>query len=313
MAPMMALTGAVVIAAAATVGAPAVPRAVEHVAPAVVHQVKSLPVQLAAYNPFVPYAQPVGVIGYAVTTVFATQTAVVLPFFDGATETLTAAGVDARWAEQPALIARSLALPLAVAAQTALVGALEGTYVYGKFTPAEALSFFIDAVKAAFDGFVAAERALFGQQTSTARAVGAPTSVPDVSSTDVPDSESVLTLSTAQPDDSAATALKHTPSGAVGTNAPQQFDAVSDDEQRQPDAEITGESAMTETAEDETVANGPTFTFPTIKLPAWKAPTPKSSAPRKVRSAATSAISASKPQAGNGGASTSRSSGGGLG
>ncbi len=64
-APMVAFTGAVVIATATAVSAPPVQRAAENIAPAVVHEVKSLPVQLTAYNPFVPYAQPVGVVGYA--------------------------------------------------------------------------------------------------------------------------------------------------------------------------------------------------------------------------------------------------------
>lgn len=299
MAPMAALTGVVMVTTAATVSAPPVQRAIENVGPAVVHQVKTLPVQLTAYNPFAPYAQPVGVIGYALTTVFATQTAVTLPIFDGATETLTAAGLDPRWAEQPQLIARSLVLPLAVATQTALVGALEGTYIYGKFTPAEALSFFIDAVKAAFDGFVAAERALFGgQQASTADAVGVPTPGPDVSSTEIPDTESVLTLSTAQAGDSAPASLKPTASGAASTDAPQQA-AV----------ENTGEDAVTEAAEAEVEAEKPSFAFPTFKLPALKVPKPKSLTPRKVRSAATAGAPTSKPKADNDSGPTSRTAG----
>lgn len=290
LAPMVALSGAVVIATAAVVSAPPVQRAAENVAPAVVHQVKSLPVQLTAYNPFAPYAQPVGVIGYALTTVFATQTAVALPIFDGATETLTAAGLDPRWAEQPQLIARSLVLPLAVAAQTALVGALEGTYIYGKFTPAEALDFFISAVKTAIDGFIAAERALFGQQTVTAKASGASAAVPDASSTEIPDTASVVTLSTAQADVPAATELRHTASGPATT-----------DDQLPADSEIDGETAATETIE----AERPTFKLPTLTLPKLKLATPKFPAPRKARSSATSVTSASNPQADNGGAAAS--------
>lgn len=277
MAPMVALTGAVVIATAATVSAAPVQRAAENAVPAVVHQVKSLPVQLTAYNPFAPYAQPVGVIGYALTTVFATQTAVALPIFDGATETLTAAGLDPRWAEQPQLIARSLVLPLAVAAQTALVGALEGTYIYGKFTPAEALNFFIDAVKTAINGFIAAERALFGQQTATARVAEETTSVPEASSTELLDTASVVALSTAQPAGPAATEAKSNTS----------------------DAEIAGETAAAETTEAVTEAVRPAFTLPALRLPTLKLATPKFPAPKKARTGVTSVASASNPQADN--------------
>lgn len=292
MAPMVALTGAVVIATAATVSAPPVQRASENLVPAIAHEVKSLPVQLTAYNPFVPYAQPVGVIGYALTTVFATQTAVLLPVFDGATQTLTEAGFDPRWAQQPQLIARSLLLPVAVAAQTALVGNLEGTYVYGKFTPAEALNFFVNAVRTAIDGFVAAERALFNQGTLSAKVSEATATAPDVASTDVPDAASVVTLSTAQADASAATGLKQAESETVST----------DDQSPAVASEIAGETTAVETIEAVTaVPKKPTFKLPTIKLPKLKLPTLKLPTPKKATrpAATTSATSTSNSQLDN--------------
>lgn len=279
MAPMVALTGAVVIAAAAAVSAPPVQRAAENIAPAVVHEVKSLPVQLMAYNPFVPYAQPVGVVGYALTTVFATQTAVLLPTFDGATEALTAAGVDPRWAQQPQLIARSLVLPIAVAVQTALVGGLEGTYVYGKFTPAEALSFFVDAVKTAINGFVAAEKALFGQSTLAAKVSGTTAVAPEASSTELPDAASVVTVSTAQAGSSAAPGLKH----------PSADTTKKDDEQSLDDTpESTAETTALDATEAVTsVPKKPTFKLPALKLPKLKLPTLKFPTPKKTTRPAT--------------------------
>lgn len=285
---MVALTGAVVIASAATVTAPPVQRAAENIVPAVVHEVKSIPVQLTAYNPFVPYAQPVGVIGYALTTVFATQTAVLLPVFDGATQTLTEAGLDPRWAQQPQLIARSLVLPLAVAVQTALVGGLEGTYVYGKFTPAEALDFFINAVKTAIDGFVAAERALFSQATLSAKVSGLAASAPDVSSTDIPDKDAVVTLSTAQADAPAAVEPKHN-----------EAETVSNDQLQAGTSGVAGETTAAETTEAiTTVPKKPTFKLPTIKLPKLKLPTLKLPTPKKTTrpAATTSVTSASNSQ-----------------
>ncbi|MDZ7881808.1 MAG: hypothetical protein U5N53_02340 [Mycobacterium sp.] len=278
-APMVALTGAVVIATATVVSTPPVQRAAENIVPAVVHEVKSLPVQLAAYNPFVPYAQPVGVVGYALTTVFATQTALLLPTFDGATQALTEAGVDRRWAQQPQLIARSLVLPIAVAVQTALVGGLEGTYVYGKFTPAEALSFFVDAVKTALEGFVAAERALFGQSTLAPKVSGATAATPEVSSTELPDAASTVTLSTAQADGAAATPVTR----------PSVETAKGDDEQPQVVApETTGETTSLETSEAvASVLKKPTFTLPTLKLPKLKLPTLKFPTSKKTTRPAT--------------------------
>jgi hypothetical protein len=289
MAPMVALTGAVVVAAATAASAPPVQRAAENVGPAVVHQVRSIPVQLTGYNPFVPYAQPVGVIGYALTTVFATQTALLLPVFDGATQTLTEAGVDPRWAQQPQLIARSLLLPVAVAAQTALVGNLEGTYVYGKFTPAEALNFFVNAVKSAIDGWVAAKKVLFGQPALTAKAPGATELAPDVSSTEIPDTASVVTLSTAKAEAPAATGLKHTTAEAV----------TNDDQPPVDGSEIVGEATAIETIEAvTTVPKKPTFRLPTIKLPKLKLPAVKLSTPKKAtRPATTPSTSASDSQA----------------
>lgn len=282
---MVALTGAVVIATAATVSAPPLQRAAENIVPAVVHEVKSIPVQLTAYNPFVPYAQPVGVIGYAITTVFATQTALLLPVFDGATQTLTEAGLDPRWAQQPQLIARSLALPLAVAVQTALVGNLEGTYVYGKFTPAEALNFFVNAAKTAIDGFIAAEKALFGQPALTAKASGATGPAPDVSSTDIPDEASVVTLSTTQADAPAATGLKPTTADTVST----------DDQLQASTPEISGKATEAEAEAVTTVAKKPTFKLPTIKLPKLKLPTLKLPTPKKTTRPATTASGTSAP------------------
>lgn len=264
---MVAFTGAVVIATATAVSAPPVQRAAENIAPAVVHEVKSLPVQLTAYNPFVPYAQPVGVVGYALTTVFATQTALLLPTFDGATQALTEAGFDPRWAQQPQLIARSLVLPIAVAVQTALVGGLEGTYVYGKFTPAEALSFFVDAVKTAIEGFVAAEKALFGQSTLAPKVSGATAATPEVSSTELPDAASTVTLSTGQTDSAPATGLTHATADTTTND---------DDQAKAGGAEITGEAAVLDAPETTdavmSVPKKPTFKLPTLKLPKLKLP-----------------------------------------
>lgn len=297
-AAMVALTGAVAIATATAVSAPPVQRAAENIVPVVVHEVKSLPVQLAAYNPFVPYAQPVGLIGYALTTAFATQTALLLPVFDGATQTLTEAGLDPRWAQQPQLIARSLVLPIAVAVQTALVGGLEGTYVYGKFTPAEALSLFVDAVKTALEGFVAAEKALFGQSTLAPKVSGATAATPEVSSTELPDAASTVTLSTGQTDSAPATGLTHATADTT----------TNDDEQPQVVApETTGETTSLETPEAVTsVTKKPTFTLPTLKLPTLKFPTSK----KTTRPATiTSGTPAANVQADNGSVASSPKSG----
>ncbi len=268
---MVAFTGAVVIATATAVSAPPVQRAAENIAPAVVHEVKSLPVQLTAYNPFVPYAQPVGVVGYALTTVFATQTALLLPTFDGATQALTEAGFDPRWAQQPQLIARSLVLPIAVAVQTALVGGLEGTYVYGKFTPAEALSFFVDAVKTAIEGFVAAEKALFGQSTLAPKVSGATAATPEVSSTELPDAASTVTLSTGQTDSAPATGLTHATADTTTND---------DDQAAVLDAPETTDAVMS-------VPKKPTFKLPTLKLPKLKLPTLKFPTSKKTTRTAT--------------------------
>ncbi|CAN7665312.1 hypothetical protein [Mycolicibacterium frederiksbergense] len=303
---MVALTGAAVIATATAVSAPPVQRAAENVVPAVVHEVKSLPVQLTAYNPFVPYAQPVGVVGYALTTVFATQTALLLPTFDGATQALTEAGLDPRWAQQPQLIARSLLLPVAVAVQTALVGGLEGTYVYGKFTPAEALSFFVDAVKTALEGFVAAEKALFGQSTLAPKVSGATAATPEVSSTELPDAASTVTLSTGQTDSAPATGLTHATAGTTTND---------DDQAKAGGAEITGEAAVLEAPETTDVVTSvpkkPTFTFPTLKLPKLKLPTLKFPTPKKTTRPATttSGTSAANVQADNDSVASSPKSG----
>lgn len=303
---MVALTGAAVIATATAVSAPPVQRAAENVVPVVVHEVKSLPVQLTAYNPFVPYAQPVGVVGYALTTVFATQTALLLPTFDGATQALTEAGLDPRWAQQPQLIARSLLLPVAVAVQTALVGGLEGTYVYGKFTPAEALSFFVDAVKTALEGFVAAEKALFGQSTLAPKVSGATAATPEVSSTELPDAASTATLSTGRTDSAPATGLTHATAGATTND---------DDQAKAGGAEITGEAAVLEAPETTDVVTSvpkkPTFTFPALKLPKLKLPTLKFPTSKKTTRPATttSGTSAANVQADNDSVASSPKSG----
>ncbi len=305
-APMVAFTGAVVIATATAVSAPPVQRAAENIAPAVVHEVKSLPVQLTAYNPFVPYAQPVGVVGYALTAVFATQTALLLPTFDGATQTLTEAGLDPRWAQQPQLIARSLVLPIAVAVQTALVGGLEGTYVYGKFTPAEALSFFVDAVKTALEGFVAAERALFGQSTLAPKVSGATAATPEVSSTELPDAASTVTLSTGQTDSAPATGLTHATADTTTND---------DDPAKAGGPEITGEAAVLDAPETTDVVTSvpkkPTFKFPTLKLPKLKLPTLKFPTSKKTTRTATttSGAPAANVQADNDSGASSPKSG----
>lgn len=186
------------MATAVAVTPVAVQQAQEPAAPVVVREVKSLPVQLAAYNPFYPYAQPVGPLGFALTIPLATATAALVPAVQGVTDLLTNLQLDPRLAQQPMLLTQSLVIPVAVGLQTALTSALDGTYVYGRFTPVQAINFFIDRLRTAIDQTIAAERALFGLPA----VADTTSSTEDVASPDIVPEAKAVTLSTEQKDDS---------------------------------------------------------------------------------------------------------------
>lgn len=188
------------MAAAVAVGPVAVQQAAAPVESVVVHEVKSLPVQLTAYNPFYPYAQPVGPLGFALTIPLATATAALVPAVQGVTDLLTNLQLDPRLAQQPMLLTQSLVIPVAVGLQTALTSALDGTYVYGRFTPIQAINFFIDRLRTAIDQTIAAERALFGLPALAAPTADTTSSTEDVASPDIVPEAEAVTLSTEQED-----------------------------------------------------------------------------------------------------------------
>lgn len=271
MTPMVALTGAVAIAAAGAVGAPPALQGTEHITPAVVREVRSLPVELAAVNFFAPYyAMPAGLAGTAITVPLYVVTLAVDNVVKGTTQLLTNLNVDKRLAQQPVVLTHSLVFPIATGAQIALASGLDGTYVYGKFTPAQALNFFTNAVKAAIDGFIAAEKALF-----TPPAVTAKTATQDVASPAIAEVNRTVTLSTASAGVTPKTAPKH--SSATPTDASPELSTAA-----------TGDTEKAEFPASQTPAvKKPTWKRPTFKLPTLKLPTFKLPAPKKATTAGT--------------------------
>ncbi|MEN4477028.1 hypothetical protein [Mycolicibacterium cosmeticum] len=271
MTPMVALTGAVAIAAAGAVGAPPALQGTEHITPAVVREVTSLPVELAAVNFFAPYyAMPAGVAGTAITVPLYVATLAVDNVVKGTTQLLTNLNVDKRLAQQPVVLTHSLVFPIATGAQIALASGLDGTYVYGKFTPAQALSFFTNAVKAAIDGFVAAEKALFTPPALTAKTV-----TQDVASPAIAEVNRTVTLSTASAGVTPKTAPKH--SSATPTDASPELStaATGDTEKATGDTEKAESPASQTPAVKKPTWKRPTFKLPTLKLPTFKLPAPK--------------------------------------
>lgn len=275
---MVALTGAVAIAAAGAVAAPPALRATEHITPAVVREVKSLPVELAAVNFFAPYyAMPAGPAGTAITVPLYVVTLAVDNVVKGTTQLLTNLNVDKRLAQQPVVLTHSLVFPIATGAQIALASGLDGTYVYGKFTPAQALNFFTNAVKAAIDGFIAAEKALFTPPALTAK-----TAPQDVASPAIAEVNRTVTLSTASAGVTPKTAPKH--SAATPTDAaPEPSTAATGDTEK-----ATGDTEKAESSASQTpTVKKPTWKRPTFKLPTLKLPTFKLPAPKKATTAGT--------------------------
>ncbi len=284
---MVALTGAVAIAAAGAVAAPPALQAAEHVTPAVVREVKSLPVELAAVNFFAPYyAMPAGPAGTAITVPLYVVTLAVDNVAKGATQLLTNLNVDKRLAQQPVVLTHSLVFPIATGAQIALASGLDGTYVYGKFTPAQALNFFVNAVKAAVDGFVAAEKALFTQPSVTAK-----TAAPDVASPAIGEASRTVTLSTASAEVTPKAPRKHSAATPANAGPEPSTEATGDTEKATGDTE-KAESPVPATP----VVKKPTWKRPTFKLPTLKLPTFKLPAPKKTTTTADSDTTPSAPK-----------------
>lgn len=271
MTPMVALTGAVAIAAAGAVAAPPALQAAEHLTPAVVREVKSLPVELAAVNFFAPYyAMPAGLAGTAITVPLYVVTLAVDNVVKGTTQLLTNLNVDKRLAQQPVVLTHSLVFPIATGAQIALASGLDGTYVYGKFTPAQALNFFTNAVKAAIDGFIAAEKALFTPPALTAK-----TATQDVASPAIAEVNRTVTLSTASAGVTPKTAPKHVAATSTGAAPESSTAATGDTEKATGDTEKAEPPASQTPAVKKPTWKRPTFKLPTLKLPTFKLPAPK--------------------------------------
>ncbi|MCX2714160.1 hypothetical protein [Mycolicibacterium sp. J2] len=272
MTPMVALTGAVAIATAGALAAPPALQSAEHLAPAVVREVKSLPVELVASNFFAPYyAMPAGLAGTAITVPLFVVTFAVDNVVKGTTQLLTNLNVDKRLAQQPVVLTHSLLFPIATGAQIALASGLDGTYVYGKFTPAQALNFFVDAVKAAVDGFVAAEKALF-----TPPAMAAKPAINDVASPAIAEPGTTVTLSTASASVPAKVAPKHITTTPTAATPEQSTTPTADTEKATGDTEKAEPAAVADTpVVKKPTWKRPTFKLPTLKLPTFKLPTPK--------------------------------------
>lgn len=273
---MTAVAGAAAVATATVLSPVVVEKAVASPAPTVVRQVQSLQVQLAAYNPVYPYAQPTGPLGLVLTIPLAAATAVALPVVRGATQFLTALRLDPRLAQQPLVLTQSLVVPVAVGAQVALSGVLGGTYVYGRFTPVQALNFFIDSLKAAIEGTIAAERNLFGLPALTARTAGVESSTHDVGSTILVGEAKAVTLSVAAESNSQepTAPAETTQHGGPGQTITAETSTETVEDSRSLE---TSEPAA---APDKPTWKRPALTLPRLKVPTFKVPTLKIRAPR---------------------------------
>ncbi|MHA3019543.1 hypothetical protein ACXPWS_04640 [Mycobacterium sp. BMJ-28] len=291
LAPMVALTGAVAIATATVVSSPPAQLAAEKAVPAVVREVKSLPVQLTSgVNFFAPYyAMPAGAGGVLVTVPLYVVTLAVDNVVKGTTQLLTNLNIDKRLAQQPTVLTHSLVFPIATGAQIALSGLLGGTYIYGQFTPVQALNFLINSVKNAIDGFVAAEKALLGVPSLTAKSAGAESTIQDVGSPAIATSTPTVTLSTAQTD-IAPKPLRKQKTAEAGEAAPL------DDPNGSVDA--AGDTGKPDTpAADAGTVKKPAVKLPKLKLPTFKLPTLKLPTLKKSTAGATKPENASNPEA----------------
>ncbi|MGJ6122406.1 hypothetical protein QN239_07500 [Mycolicibacterium sp. Y3] len=280
--PMLALTGAMAIATAAVVSAPPVQHAAERVVPPAVHEVKSLPLQLTSgVDFFAPYYyQPAGPLGTAVTVPLYVVTYAADTLVKGVTQVLTGLHVDNRLAQQPSLLTQGLLFPIATGVQGALASALDGTFVLGKFTPAQAINFALNAIKTAIEGFIAAEKALFTPSPTLAVTTKTDAKTQDVACTAIADSTPTVTLSTAKVDTAPKTVPKQkvaaaTADGAAGAST-----------------DAAGDTKKADTA-DTVAAAKPAWKKPTLKLPTFKLPTLKFSIPKKATAGATKPESAS--------------------
>lgn len=286
MTPTLALTGAMAIATAAVVSAPSVQHAAERVVPLAVHEVKSLPLQLTSgVDFFAPYYyQPAGPLGTAVTVPLYVVTYAADTLVKGVTQVLTGLHVDNRLAQQPSLLTQGLLFPIAAGVQGALASALDGTFVLGKFTPAQAINFALNAIKTAIEGFIAAEKALFTPSptlavtTKTDATTDAKTQ--DVASTAIADSTPTVTLSTAKVDTAPKTVPKQKVAAAAADGA------------AEASTDAAGDTKKADPADTVTVAK-PAWKKPTLKLPTFKLPTLKFSIPKKATAGATKPDSAS--------------------
>lgn len=280
MASMAAVAGAVLLASTAVMSSPPVQHAAAEVAPAVVHEIKSLEVRLTASDPVYPFYYAPRALGTAITVPLWLATEVVAAVADGTSQVLTNLHVDPRIAQQPTLITHSLAIPIAVGAQGAFVSAVDVTYTLGHFTPAQAWNFFVNAVKDAVNGFVAAERQLFGlaPATATKPVTTAAVQTPAIASTTVADQKSTVTLSTLQA--SPSTTVSHDKKAAADPGPTQTSTATADDT-------ATASAAATPDTADRaaTAKKPPTFKLPTFKLSTFKLPTLKLVKPKPSSSA----------------------------
>jgi hypothetical protein len=282
MTPTLALTGAMAIATAAVVSAPSVQHAAERVVPLAVHEVKSLPLQLTSgVDFFAPYYyQPAGPLGTAVTVPLYVVTYAADTLVKGVTQVLTGLHVDNRLAQQPSLLTQGLLFPIAAGVQGALASALDGTFVLGKFTPAQAINFALNAIKTAIEGFIAAEKALFTPSPTLAVTTKTDAKTQDVASTAIADSTPTVTLSTAKVDTAPKTVPKQKVAAAAADGA------------AEASTDTAGDTKKADTADTVTAAK-PAWKKPTLKLPTFKLPTLKFSIPKKATAGATKPDSAS--------------------
>ncbi len=282
MTPTLALTGAMAIATAAVVSAPPVQHAAERVVPLAVHEVKSLPLQLTSgVDFFAPYYyQPAGPLGTAVTIPLYVVTYAADTVVKGVTQVLTGLHVDNRLAQQPSLLTQGLLFPIAAGVQGALASALDGTFVLGKFTPAQAINFALNAIKTAIEGFIAAEKALFTPSPTLAVTTKTDAKTQDVASPAIADSTPTVTLSTAKVDTAPKTVPKQKVAAAAADGA------------AESSTDAAGDTTKTDTADTVTAAK-PAWRKPTLKLPTFKLPTLKFSIPKKATAGATKPESAS--------------------
>lgn len=291
MASLAAVAGVVVLASTAVMSSPPVQHAAAQIAPAVLHEVKSLEVRLTASDPVYPFYYAPRALGTAITVPLWLATEVVASIADGTSQVLTNLHVDPRIAQQPTLITHNLAIPIAVGAQGAFVSAVDVTYTLGHFTPAQAWSFFVNAVKDAVNGFVAAERQLFGlaPATVTKPLTTAAVDTPAIASTAITEQKSTVTLSTLQA--SSPKAVPHDKKATADPGPAQTSTATADDT-------ATASGAATPASKATTAKKAPTLKLPTFKLPTLKLVKPTSTSSADSPSAAGTGTAAPATESG---------------